>query len=80
MRHRLLTGLTTAPLTLVALHAGPANAASEARVTTHSVPLAAEASQPGKQAADSVGPLAAGLVAAASAAFAGTAMMRRRKG
>jgi hypothetical protein len=41
--------------------------------------LAAEVSEPGKQAADSVGLLAGGLVAAASAAFAGTAVMRRRR-
>ncbi|WP_194921730.1 hypothetical protein [Catenulispora rubra] len=75
MRHRLLTGLAVAPLTLAALCAGPAHAAS-----THPVALAAQVSEPEKQAADSVGTLAGGLVAAASAAFAGTAMMRRRKG
>ena len=41
--------------------------------------MAAEVSEPPKQAADSVALLAGVLVVAASAAFAGTGMVRRRK-
>jgi hypothetical protein len=43
-----------------------------------SVEMAAAVSEPTKQAADSFGMLAGGMVAAAVAAFAGTAMVRRK--
>jgi hypothetical protein len=43
------------------------------------VEMAAEVSRPARQAADSVALLAGGMVLAASAAFAGTGMVRRRK-
>jgi hypothetical protein len=68
MRLRLLTGSAVVPSALVVLTAvaGPADAA-------------AGVSEPTKQAADSVALLAGGMVVAASAAFAGTGMVRRRK-
>ncbi|ACU76329.1 hypothetical protein Caci_7504 [Catenulispora acidiphila DSM 44928] len=70
MRYRLLTGLAVAPLTLVMLTAEPAGAVDD---------RAAAVSEPAKQAVDPVGMLAGGMVLAASAAFAGTGMVRRRK-
>ena len=68
MKHRLLTGLAGVPsaLLVLAASAGPADAASGV-------------SEPAKQAADSVALLAGAMVVAASAAFAGTGMVRRRK-
>ena len=44
------------------------------------VEMAASVSAPAKHAADAFGTLAGAMVAAAGAAFAGTAMVRRRKG
>lgn len=81
MRHRLLPGLAVVPLTLAISTLGPAHAASGVRRPPQQVPLkaAAEVSEPAKQAADSVPLMAGAMVAAASAAFAGTGMVRRRK-
>ncbi|MEY9909207.1 hypothetical protein ABIA35_005442 [Catenulispora sp. MAP12-49] len=76
MRHRLLTGLAVAPLTLVAPIVAVAPA--EGLATTGRPALPATVMEPEKQAADSVGLLAGGMVVAASAAFAGTAMVRRK--
>jgi len=72
MRYRLLTGLAVAPWTFVVVAAGPADAASGIRV-------AAEVTEHTEQPADKVGTLAGGMVVAAGVAFAGTAMVRRRK-
>jgi hypothetical protein len=92
MNLRLLTGLAVVPLILAMLTAGPAGAVSgphpdkDARGGSAAevgepvaVEMAAEVSEPPKQAADSVALLAGVLVVAASAAFAGTGMVRRRK-
>lgn len=87
MKLRLLAGCAVVPLVLVMLTAGSADAGSGphrggfAAVGREpvAVEMAAEVSQPTKQAADSVALLAGGLVVAAGAAFAGTGMMRRRK-
>jgi hypothetical protein len=76
MRHRLLTGLAVAPSTLAALTVAAAPA--EGLATTGRPALPAAVIEPEKQAADSVGLLAGGMVIAASAAFAGTAMVRRK--
>ena len=93
VKHRVLTGLAVAPLTFAALGAagGPVNAASGVRVTTlpaqggggiaaRDAPIrATTATDPAKRTSDSVGLLAGGMVAAASAAFAGTGVVRKRK-
>lgn len=81
MKLRLLTGLAVVPSALAMLTAGPACATVGQPVSGERVSgeTAAEVSEPAKQAADSVALLAGGLVVAASAAFAGTGMVRRRK-
>lgn len=87
MNLRLLTGFTVLPLVLATLTAGRAGAVSGPQLDEVTAagrqPVAAETgaevSEPAKQAADSVALLAGGLVVAASAAFAGTGMVRRRK-
>ena len=85
MKHRLLTGLAVAPFPLAVLTPGPAEAASGLRVATPSAAQGwrmspSDAGQPSRQAVDSFEMLAGNMVAAAGAAFAGTAMVRRRKG
>ena len=92
VKHRVLTGLAVAPLTFAALGAsgGPVDAASGVRATTlpaqgggvaaRDTPLlATTATDPAKRTSDSVGVLAGGMVAAASAAFAGTGVVRKPK-
>ena len=93
MRHRILTGLAVASLSaLAALTAGHAEAATGVPAPTLSgggflpadrqpvaVDMAADVSEPSRQAADSEALLAGAMVLGACAAFAGTGMVRRRK-
>ncbi|MEY9933211.1 hypothetical protein ABH926_007864 [Catenulispora sp. GP43] len=72
MRHRPLTALTLAAVIVTA-------APAEAFAAAGRPALPAAVIEPEKQAADSVGLLAGGMVVAASAAFAGMAMVRGKK-
>lgn len=89
MKRRLLICFAVVPLALAVLTAGPVGpifgtptptgvyVASARRPVP--VEMAASVSPPAKHAADAFGTLAGAMVVASAAAFAGTAMVRRRK-
>jgi hypothetical protein len=94
MKRRFLTCFAVVPSTLAFLAAVPAGVSPRTPATSSMdvasvrkpvpvpmpVEMAASVSAPAKHAADAFGTLAGAMVAAAGAAFAGTAMVRRRKG
>lgn len=96
MKRRFLTCFAVVPSALAVLAAVPAGVSPRTPATSSMyvasvrkpapvpmpipVEMAASASAPAKHAADAFGTLAGAMVAAAGAAFAGTAMVRRRKG